>query len=123
MSARSYILWLVLGFGFLGVAFIYSASKSAEVMGEFLTVSDWNNEESDLGKADVALISLDGVIMDSSKWLKRLKKIEKSDVPAVVIRIDSPGGAVGPSQEMYGAVMKLRNRWATLDQTRSRIHT
>lgn len=108
MNSRNSVLWIVLGFGFLGVAFIYSATRSAEVMGEFLTTDVWQDSSDELDDADVALLSLKGVILDSEAWLKKLKKAEKSEAPAVVIRIDSPGGAVAPSQEMYQAVLKLR---------------
>ncbi len=108
MSSKNYILWLVLGFGFLAVAFVYSAGRSAEIMGEFISINDWGKDDTSLDNADVALISLNGIILDSEDWLSKLKKISDSKVPGVLIRIDSPGGAVGPSQEMYKAVLKLR---------------
>ncbi|MGE0616792.1 MAG: signal peptide peptidase SppA [Bacteriovoracia bacterium] len=56
----------------------------------------------------VGVIELSGVIMESKKLTKQIRKFEKSDrIKAVVIRVDSPGGAVGPSQEIYEAVKKL----------------
>jgi protease-4 len=57
------------------------------------------------GNGSVAVIELKGVIMDSKKILKQLKRFdEDDDVKAVVMRLDSPGGAVAPSQEIYDAV-------------------
>lgn len=57
------------------------------------------------GQGEVGVIELNGVIMDSKKTLKRLEKFEEDDsIKAVVLRINSPGGAVAPSQEIYEAV-------------------
>lgn len=54
-------------------------------------------------------IDLDGVIMDSSKFVEALKKhAEDDNIKAVVIRINSPGGSVGPSQEIYNAIKRVR---------------
>ena len=56
----------------------------------------------------VAVIELKGVILDSKKILKQLKEAaDDKDIKAVVLRIDSPGGAVAPSQEIYEAVKRF----------------
>ncbi|MBS1958507.1 MAG: signal peptide peptidase SppA [Bdellovibrionales bacterium] len=61
------------------------------------------------GKAEyVAVVELKGVIMDSKKILKNLKDAEEDDdIKAVVLRLNTPGGAVAPSQEIYEAVKKF----------------
>lgn len=65
--------------------------------------------KSDTGKDKVAVVSIDGVITSSDSVIKKLKKYSKrDDIKAIVLRIDSPGGAVGPSQEIYREVIKLR---------------
>lgn len=47
--------------------------------------------------------------IDSEKIVRLLRKYEKDrDVKAIVVRVDSPGGAVAPSQEIYAALKKLR---------------
>ena len=47
--------------------------------------------------------------IDSEKIVRLLRKYEKDrDVKAIVVRVDSPGGAVAPSQEIYAALRKLR---------------
>ena len=47
--------------------------------------------------------------IDSEKVVRLLRKYEKdNDVKAIVVRVDSPGGAVAPSQEIYNALLKLR---------------
>ena len=56
-------------------------------------------------KEGVALLEISGVIMDSKKALKSLKSFaENPAVKALVVRINSPGGAVAPSQEIYQAI-------------------
>jgi protease-4 len=49
-----------------------------------------------------------GVILDSKKMLAKLKDVdEDKQVRAVVLRLDSPGGSVAPSQEIYEAVKAM----------------
>ncbi len=61
------------------------------------------------GGGGVGIVELKGVIMDSRKVVKRLEKMdEDKDVKAVVLRIDSPGGSVAPSQEIHEAVKRFK---------------
>ena len=61
----------------------------------------------------VALIKVEGLILDSEDVIEQLKKYSKNtSVKAIVLRIDSPGGAVVPSQEIYEEVTKIRRRKA-----------
>ena len=49
--------------------------------------------------------------VDSDKIIKLLKKYERDDeVKAIVIRVDSPGGSVAPSQEIHDAVKRIKTR-------------
>jgi protease IV len=53
----------------------------------------------------VGVVELNGVIMDSRKVLRKLERMEEdSQIRAVVLRLNSPGGSVAPSQEIYEAV-------------------
>lgn len=57
----------------------------------------------------VALIRVTGVIIDSTDVIDELKEYAKDNsIKAVVLRVDSPGGAVAPSQEIYEEVLKLK---------------
>jgi len=59
----------------------------------------------------IAILEIQGVILDSQPYLDSLSKIKKDDgIKAIVLRIDSPGGAVGPSQEIYSEILKLREK-------------
>jgi protease-4 len=59
----------------------------------------------------LGLVRVEGMIADPEKiddWIKELR--EDDDVKGVVVRINSPGGVVGPSQEIYEAVKKLAEK-------------
>lgn len=59
----------------------------------------------------VAVLPITGLIADSETTIEQLKKFVKDDsVKAIVIRINSPGGGVGPSQEIYEEVKKLQGK-------------
>ena len=63
-----------------------------------------------LGKT-VGVLEVRGVIQDSAEPVATLEGFRKSDATvAVVLRIDSPGGAVAPSQEIYDAVWRVREK-------------
>ncbi|HTL12007.1 MAG TPA: signal peptide peptidase SppA, partial [Bdellovibrionota bacterium] len=56
-------------------------------------------------KGAVGVIEVEGVIMDSKKLVKEIKEFkEESSIKALVLRLNTPGGAVAPSQEIYQAV-------------------
>ena len=55
----------------------------------------------------LALIRVEGPILDSKDTIDELKDYVKDpSIKAIVLRIDSPGGAVAPSQEIYEEVRK-----------------
>jgi protease IV len=61
------------------------------------------------GGVSVGVVKIKGVITDSQRALKELKEFEEdSSIKAVLVRIDSPGGAVGPSQEIHDALLRVR---------------
>lgn len=101
-------LWVVIG----GAAFFLF------VMAVFLLVyfavkSDRNsNGEFAGGFGDkIAVMDVEGVIIDSKDFIKQLKKYdEDSSIKAIILRINSPGGGAAASQEMYTAVKRIRDR-------------
>lgn len=59
----------------------------------------------------VAVLPITGLIADSREIIDQLKAFAKDDtVRAIVLRINSGGGGVGPSQEIYAEVRKLRGK-------------
>jgi protease-4 len=68
-------------------------------------------KDSTIGFGDkVGVVTIEGVITDPSDINRQINELgERDDVKAVVLRINSPGGAVGPSQEIYSEVKKLKD--------------
>lgn len=63
-------------------------------------------------KAALVALDLDGVIMDGKDFLDMLRKYRKDDkVKGFLIRISSPGGVVGPSQEMNFEIKRTREEF------------
>ncbi len=61
----------------------------------------------DGGGEKVGIIEVVGVIADAKTVIHQLKQFrEDKSIKAIVLRIDSPGGGVGPSQEIYREVRK-----------------
>ena len=57
----------------------------------------------------IAVVRIEGVILDATDTLDELKKYKDNpSVKAILIRINSPGGAVVPSQEIYEEIQKIR---------------
>jgi len=59
----------------------------------------------------IGLVEVKGLIIDPLETVKQLHDFGKDDkVKSVVVRIDSPGGVVGPSQEIWSAVKRLKEK-------------
>lgn len=56
----------------------------------------------------IAVINIEGMILDSGPTVAWMEKIRKDPgYKGAVVRINSPGGAVGPSQELYAGIKRL----------------
>lgn len=63
------------------------------------------------GGARVGLIRVEGPIEDSGPFLEELRRLEADRrVRALVLRIDSPGGGVAPTQQMIDGLERFRGR-------------
>lgn len=68
----------------------------------------WGDGRHEMKGPGIRVVRLEGEIQDGRKWIEKLKDAQDdSEVKAVVMRIESPGGAVGASQEIYEAVRSL----------------
>ncbi len=66
-------------------------------------------EESLWRDEKIAIIEVRGVIIDPQPTVEKLIKFRKNEnIKAIILRIDSPGGAVGPAQEIYSEVKKVQ---------------
>ncbi len=56
----------------------------------------------------VGVLEIRGIIVDSRQVLESLKRFaEDRQVKGILVRIDSPGGAVAPSQEIYRELARI----------------
>lgn len=65
-------------------------------------------QESALSGPQIAVIQLDGMILDAEAIVGFMDKVCKDPTfKGAILRINSPGGAVGPSQEIFAAAKRL----------------
>ncbi len=105
---KAYLLWLT---KFLTVLFIFIFLIPVLIATTIGKIAS-NNDSSTLlpNKHKIAVVELLGPIMDSKAIVEDLyKQANDSSVDGIVLRIDSPGGAVAPSQEIYTAVKTLKS--------------
>lgn len=82
--------------GVLVLAFVVAASRSGTGALEFSTNK-------------VAVVAIEGEIVDARETVDTIHRYaDNAMVRAVVVRIDSPGGAIAPSQEIYEEIRKIR---------------
>ncbi len=56
----------------------------------------------------IAVVEVNGVIMESKKIIELLEKaVEDKETKAIIMRINSPGGAVAPTQEIYEEMRRI----------------
>jgi protease-4 len=93
-----FILGVLLMFFWFGITFFVVTMGRQAGKSHFL-VTD---------KASVGIIEVKGLITDAEKVLDQLLQFRLSkSVKAVVVRIDSPGGSVGASQEIFTEIARL----------------
>ncbi len=102
MKRSTFFLWIIGGGGafiflfFCLLAFAYYFSM------EGATGLSFSHDQ-------VAVLDLEGTIVDSRDFVGQLKDYgNRPGVKAVIIRINSPGGGVAASQEIYEAIKKFR---------------
>jgi protease-4 len=96
-----FILVTILFFIFIVFAF-YTVSqlKESTSMGEGLLNKSKN--------APIVVIPIENEIMESKKVVEMLLAAEdEKDIKAIILRIDSPGGAVAPTQEIYEEIRRI----------------
>lgn len=68
-----------------------------------------DSSELNLAAEKVAVVPVEGEIFEARETIDALKKYaDNVTVKAIVIRINSPGGAIAPSQEIYSAIRRTR---------------
>ncbi len=97
-SRRHPYLFFIIIFSSIAAVFIISVSVLF-VLGSGGSSLDFREK--------VGVVEITGVIKEARSVINSLKQFRKDDsIKAIVLRIDSPGGGVGPSQEIYREVQK-----------------
>jgi protease-4 len=97
------LIWLLLGGGAF-VLLVVLLLAVALTFGE-----DGRTEFAFSGQIQV--VDIDGELVESRSVLDQLKRYEDSNsVKAILLNIDSPGGGVAVSQEIYAAIKRLREK-------------
>jgi len=103
------IILIVVGV-FVGISFLVMGGGLFALAGA--VSSDGGDDKESSGSITgprVALVEVKDVIMTSEDIVRQLKKYDKNkNVKAIVVRVESPGGSVAPSQEIYEAMRNIR---------------
>ncbi len=95
--------WLVYGLAFIGGLVVFLVLLS------FLLSFLMFFKEKDFGKPQIGVLQIKGIILDAEEYLMAINGMAKDrGIKAVVVRIDSPGGSVGASQEIFEELKKIR---------------
>src|SRR5882757_7455244 len=98
------LLWILIGGGafFLFVLAVFSLV--------YLTLHAGGNEAGFGGFGDrIGVVDLDGVILSPQPVVAQLKKFaDDSSIKAIILHVNSPGGGVAASEEIYREVKRVR---------------
>lgn len=104
MKGKHWIL--LISIVLLGVSAMLVIFAFAMVAGD-----DGSGGGSFFGKEKLAVVEIKGGIFDPKDTLDELNRVYKNDdLKVLLLRIDSPGGAVSPSQEIYQAVLRVKEK-------------
>jgi protease IV len=61
------------------------------------------------GGARIAVVEIEGIILDGDQAVRELREhADNPAIKAVVVRVNSPGGVVGPTQEIVSGMERVR---------------
>lgn len=96
------VFWGLLG-GCLFLFVIMTVASVALAYWSRGTTPNWRLHDS------IGVVAIDGEIWESRSVVEKLEEYrDDRRVRAIIVRIDSPGGAIVPSQEIYSAILDLR---------------
>ncbi len=99
-----FISLLVIAILFLAISFLYLAKVAS-------FGSDRYYEQTGSGSGKVAVVNLDYTIYSSESIVRQFKKYsEDKSIKSIILRVNTPGGGVAASQEMYEIIKKTRDK-------------
>ncbi|MFA6236436.1 MAG: signal peptide peptidase SppA [Bacteriovorax sp.] len=95
-------------FGVFAMVFVFFVIL---VLFAYYTMNAFNetsNAEKNANRAHIGVVEVDGVIMDSKDIIDLLQTAEEDkQIQAIILRVNSPGGSVGPTQEIYEEIRRI----------------
>lgn len=96
------ITLIVIAVIFFSVSFLYLANIMSDP-GSY-------DEQTGKGNGKIAVVNLDFTILSSESIVRQFKKFgEDKSIKAILLKVNTPGGGVAASQEMYEAIKKTRD--------------
>jgi len=97
-------LWVLIG----GSAFFLFVLAVFTLV--YLTLHTGGGQQAGLFGDKIGVVDLDGVILSPSETVDQLRKLADDDsIKAIIIHVNSPGGGVAASEEIYREVKRVRD--------------
>lgn len=85
------------------LAFFLMASFMSKQVGNQFSLQQANT------KGNIGIVEVSGIILSSKKIIQQIQDFrDDKQIKAIILRIESPGGGIGPSQEIYREIVKTR---------------
>jgi protease-4 len=97
-------LWVLIGGGafFLFVLAVFTLVYLTLHTGENASITSFGDK--------IGVVDLEGVIIDPTTVVSQLKKFgDDSSIKAIILHVNSPGGGVAASEEIYRQVKRIRD--------------
>lgn len=97
--------------GLITVLVIFGGLFVMLIIFAVVMISAFGGDDFGGGDNQVGVIEVIGPIMESKKHVEDLRKFtDEENIQGIVVRVDSPGGAVAPSQEIFQAVKRASKK-------------
>jgi len=94
--------------GWLTIVLVFGGLFASLIAFSVVVVAAFDSGSLMSGKR-IGVVEIEGPITSSKNTLEDLRSFEENEsIAGIVVRIDSPGGAVAPSQEMYQALREIK---------------
>jgi protease-4 len=104
-SKSKWLVWAIVGGAFL---IFFALTLYALIV---YSIGEDESIDFSFGGSKIAVVDITGTILDAKPVVDQLKKFGDNDsIKAILLRIDSPGGGVAASQEIYSEVLRVRER-------------
>ena len=98
-----FISIFIIAIAFAGISFLYLAKVTS-------SSGDRYYEQTGSGNGKIAVVDLDFTILTSGSIVRQFKEYgEDNSIKAIILRVNTPGGGVAASQEMYEMIKNVRD--------------